>query len=265
MSLGWSRFWKRNKDRCSLGAAVVLSFLFMALDQSSPLVSLKKGTARSVGMFQEWVSWIPRLKHVREENRRLSVELAGLSLERDRCREALIENRRLRRLLEFKEQSAYDFIPAEVIGRGTVGVPGSVHLNMGWDEGCRKDMALVTDRGVVGKLLFVNASMSVGQLLTDPNFRISAKVQESGVMGIVRWLYGNVCSLDGVPLNSDVQVGNRVVTSGYSQIYPEGFFIGRIFDVSSDQEGLFKNVLLRTAVDFETLEELLVLRSIPSF
>ncbi len=261
MSLGVSRFWERNKDRCSLVAAVVLSFLLMALDRSPPVVFIRNGLASGVGVVRRGVSWIPRLLVVHQENQRLWMEVGRLSLERDQYREALMENRRLRRLVGFKERKTFDFVPAEVIGRGTVGMEGSVHLNVGREEGCRKNMVLVTDRGLVGKLVSVGQSTSVGQLLTDSNFRVSVKVQQSRVLGIVRWLYGNVCILEGVTPISDVRVGSLVVTSGYSQIYPPGLAIGRVFEVSLDREGLFQKILLWTEVDFGTLEGLLVLKN----
>lgn len=260
MSMSLTRFWQRNKDRCSLAAAIAFSLLLMAADQSPPILSLKKGMISVLGVFEEGISWVPRSFALRNKYRYFMVKASEYAIQQEQYQEVLLENRRLRRLLRFKERHTFDLIPAEVIGMGTVGIPGAVHLNVGWEEGCRKNMVLMTDRGVVGKLLFVSQSRSVGQLLTDPNFRISAKVQRSRILGIVRWLYGNVCLLEGVSQRSDVMLGDLVVTSGYSQIYPSGLVIGRVFEVSPGEKGLFQRVLLRTEVDPGTLEELLILK-----
>ena len=263
MSLGFSRFWERSKDQWYLAAAVVLSLLFMALDQTAPVLFLKKEIGSLTRAGQMVFSWTPRLLQVRKENQRLIMKLGKLSLKEDQYREALLENRRLRKLLGLKKQSNFDFIPAEVVGIKTIGIPGLVYLNVGWEDGCKKNMVLMTDRGVVGKIVSVSKSTSVGELLTDPNFRISAKVERSRVLGIVRWLYGNVCILEGVPRGSDVKVGDLIITSGYSQIYPPGLIIGKVFKVSQKERDLFQKIFLRTGVDFGTIEELLVLKNIP--
>lgn len=263
MSLGFSRFWERSRDQWYLAAAVVLSFLFIALDQTAPVLFLKKEIGSLTRTGQIVFSWIPRLLEARRENQRLIMKVGELSLREDQYREALLENRRLRKLLGFKKQGDFDFIPAEVVGIKTIGIPGLVYLNVGWEDGCKKNMVLMTDKGVVGKIVSVSKSTSVGELLTDPNFRISAKVERSRVLGIVRWLYGNVCTLEGVPRGSDVKIGDLIITSGYSQIYPPGLVIGRVFKVSQKNRDLFQNILLRTEVDFGTLEELLVLKNPP--
>ncbi len=261
MSASFSRIWEKTKDRWLMASAILFSLLFMALDQSPPLVMVKRETGQVMGMLQKGMSWLPGLVRLRTTHRELLVELGRVSLERDKYRETLLQNERLRNLLGFMEQKRFDCIPAEVIGRGTVGIAGTVHLNIGWRQGCHKNMALVTEKGVVGKIVSVNAFSSVGLLLTDPNCRVSGKVQRTRVLGIVRWLYGDVCQLEGVPLKSDVRIGNVIVTSGYSEIYPPGLAVGRVIDVSPDEEGLFLKIRLKTAVDLGTLEEVLVLKN----
>lgn len=261
MSASLSRTWEKTKDRWLVAAAILFSLLFMALDQSPPLVVAKREVGQVMSILRGGMSWIPGLVRLRTTHRELLVELGRVSLERDRYQETLQENQRLRRLLGFMEQKRFDCIPAEVIGRGTVGIAGTVHLNIGWRKGCHKNMALVTEKGVVGKIVSVNAFSSVGLLLTDPNCRVSGKVQRTRILGIVRWLYGDVCQFEGVPLKSDVRVGDVIVTSGYSEIYPPGLAVGRVIDVSPDEEGLFLKIRLKTAVDLGTLEEVLVLKN----
>jgi len=263
MSVGFTRFWERSKDQWYLAAAIVLSFLFMALDQTGPVLFLKKEIGSLARTGQMIFSWGPKVLELRRENQRLLIKAGKLSLLESQYREALLENRRLRKLLGLKKRDEFDFIPAEVVGIKTTGIPGMVYLNVGWKDGCKKNMVLMTEKGVVGKIVSVSKSTSVGELLTSPNSRISAKVERCRVLGIVRWLYGNVCILEGVPRSSDVRTGDLIITSGYSQIYPSGLTIGRVFKVTQTGRDLFQKVLLRTEVDFGTLEELLVLKKLP--
>ena len=263
MAAGFKGQWERNRDRFVFSGTLLFSLLLMAFHQSPPLLFLHKTISGSTGKIQEWIFWIPRVWDVQKKNQKLIEQVGQLSLQKNRYEEVLMENRRLRHLLNFKERSGLDFVAAEIIGRGTVGVEGSILLNKGQNDGCQKNRALMTERGLVGKLLFVGPSTSVGQLLTDPNFRVSAKVQRSRVVGIVRWLYGNLCVMEGVPQRSDVRVGDRILTSGYSQVFPPGIAIGRIVEVAPEKSGLFSRILLRTEVDFGTLEEVLVLKDGP--
>ncbi len=260
MSIKLDRKWDKYKDRCLLIAAIVFSVLLMAVDQTSPITSIKGQIFGWVGQIHDGISWLPRSLIIRKENERLMVKAGEMAMQQYQVQDIIQENNRLRRLLDFEERNQYQFIPARVVSMGTAGVPGSVHLNVGVDDGCQNNMVLITDRGVVGKLISVASASSIGQIVTDPNFRISGRVQRSRVLGIVRWLYNNVCVLEGVHQRADVQIGDLVVTSGYSQIYPPGLPIGSVYYVSHQEEDLFQEVRLQLEVDFNTLEEVLVLK-----
>jgi rod shape-determining protein MreC len=191
-------------------------------------------------------------------NRILKTRLAQRELDFALCREIRYENERLRTLLDLRTRSDYILLPAEITSRGTRVLPGSVHLNVGSDKGCRRNLALIAQGGAAGRLVAAGRSSSVGQLLNDPASRISGMVQRSRVLGIVQWLYGDVFTLKGVPVNSNVTVGDTVVTSGYSDIYPKGLPIGQITHIEPDESGLFLNIQLRPAIDFSKLETVFV-------
>ena len=74
--------------------------------------------------------------------------------------------------------------------------------------------------------------------------------------------YGTTCLKEGVSPRSDIRIGDAVVTSGYSEIYPPGLTIGKVVNIAETSETLFKKVTLRTEVDFGSFEEVLVLQSI---
>lgn len=264
MSVEFTRNWKKYKDRCFFIAAIVFSVSLMMIDSTSPVVSIKNRTIRWVGTIRDGISWLPHSRIIRKENQRLMVEVGKKTIQQYQVQDIFCENDRLRRLLNFQERDQYDFIPARVIGMGTAGIPGSVHLNVGLENGCQADMVLMTDKGVIGNLISVGSTTSIGQIVTDPNFRISGRLQRSRVVGIVRWLYDNICLLEGIHQRADVQIGDLVVTSGYSQIYPPGLPIGRIFWVSHEGENLFQEVKLQLEVDVNTLEEVLVLKEMVS-
>lgn len=251
--------WQRSGDRWLLAILLLFALVFMKLDSTSFVQSFKMQIMDRVTPWMGGPGRTLRFFRLGQENRVLKTRLARQDLDLAWCREIQCENDRLRILLDLRARSEYVLLPAEITGRGTRVLPGSVHLNVGSDKGCRRNLALIARGGVAGRLAAAGRASSVGQLLNDPASRISGMVQRSRVLGIVHWLYRDVFTLKGVPVNSDVIAGDTVVTSGYSDIYPKGLPIGTIHHVKPDESGLFLNILLKSTVDFSTLETVFVL------
>lgn len=251
-------WWQRFGDRWLLTSLLLISLLFMKLDSTVPIQHFKLRMLDRVAPFSGGPARTVQLLQSVEQNKLLKTQLAHHDLDFQLCREIQAENVRLRKLLDLKSRSEYPLQPAEIISWGTRGMPGSVHLNIGSDRGCRRNMALISEGGAAGRLVAVGRSTSVGQLLNDPTARISGLIQRSRVRGIVHWLYGDRFSFDGVPMHSDVAAGDTVITSGYSDIYPKGIPIGQVTSVHPDDSGLFFNIRLKSAVDFSTLETVFV-------
>jgi len=250
------RLFHIHQDLIVLGLLLFLSLLLIALDHT-PWMERIKGTAKECISFPEKITgWVPEALKLHKENRALKYELGKLNLLKHRFETVNRENQRLRKMLEFN-LTEYRVIPAEIVGRGSAGLPGSIHLDAGSRSGCRKNMVLMTDRGVVGKLVSVGTETSVGQLIADPNFRISARVERSGVLGIVQWVYGNICQM-ALSRRSDVLPGDTILTSGFSRIYPSGLTIGTVSEVIADRNNLFTRAMIRTSVNLDAISEVFI-------
>lgn len=253
-------FFSRTRNHWVLAAAVGLSLLLMALEDLPSVLAVRRTFHGIIGYSAKVMDIPSRMITARKQTVQLQEALGKIEFERMQYEEILRENRHLLQLVGFRERTDFDLIPARVTGIGASGVRGAVFLDTGWKSGVEKNWVIITDQGVVGRVLSVSEESSMGHLLTDPNFRISARDQRSRVGGIVRWEYGNICLMEGVPRSSDVRVGDRIVTSGFSRIYPPGLAVGVVFEVSVDENSLFKVIRLRAAVDFDTLEDVLILR-----
>ncbi len=218
------------------------------------VLALVAKASRPFAALDQW-------RKLREENALLRRTNARLVLENALLGEAQAENDRLRALLGFVKQAPLDFVPARVIGTSTQGAVHGVLLDVGSSRGLRKNMPVVSADGLVGKLYVVGPSQALAQLLIDRNARVSARVQRSRVTGIVRSIQPNRLLLEQVPKRADVQVGDVVVTSGLTPLFPPGIRIGTVSEVSEQTPGLFMSIVLVPAVDFTRLEELLVVRS----
>ncbi|MBC7185955.1 MAG: rod shape-determining protein MreC [Calditrichaeota bacterium] len=242
----------------------LLVFLAVALTTSSTRTSMDgprlavlaivAKAARPVAAIEQWV----KLGRENTELRRINAQLV---LDNAILAEARAENERLRALLGFTTQAPLDYVPARVIGTSTQGFVNCVILDVGSGKGLRKNMPVVCAEGLVGKLYTVGRDQSLAQLLTDRNARVSARVQRSRVTGIVRSVHANLFLLEQVPKRADVRVGDVVVTSGLTPMFPAGLKIGTVSAVSEEAPGLFMTISLLPAADFSRLEELLVVRS----
>jgi len=222
-----------------------------------------------MGMLEFWgeltslTHWPHRIWKLRSEVEELRGRVAQLAYENALMKEAYLENFRLRRLLNFKERSPYRLIPAEVTGKNYEGFSHALILNVGRVEGVEKDLPVVTDKGLVGRVVVVGHTYSVVQLLSDINFRVSALVQRSRVVGVVAPQSDGGFKLLYVPLGSDVRRGDVLVTSGYSEIFPQGLKIGVVTEVFHPESSLFEEIFVQPAEDLEKLEEVFLLKPHP--
>ena len=169
--------------------------------------------------------------NIEDENRELRQQLLEVSLANQKLQEQMLENLRLRRLLEFKEHSSYSFIPATIMGLGQEQTIRSLILNAGAEDSVQKNYAVVTENGLVGKILSVETSQSIAQILMDPNSLVSARLQRSREIGVVAWSGNLWLDLNYIPKDVIVEPGEVVLTSGLSRVYPGGIKIGVVAEV----------------------------------
>ena len=124
-------------------------------------------------------------------------------------------------------------------------------------------MAVVTGKGLVGRVTEVAPLSSKVQLILDVRSSVGTLVQrtESRVTGIVTGTLDNpyMPQMVNIPRNADVQDGDIVITSGFGGIYPKGIPVGQIVSQRSDDTGLLKVAQIETAVDFQRLEDVAII------
>ncbi|MBU0529881.1 rod shape-determining protein MreC [bacterium] len=170
-----------------------------------------------------------------QENELLRERLIVLFLEKESLLEYEVENARLKEMLDFKRESKIEMIPAKVINMGLSANLLSMTVDVGSDAGVKKNNPVITPSGIIGKIAKINDQSSVVQLISDPSFRIGVRFLPSGTTGILRWAINNICNVREVYKNSIVNVGDQVVTSGLSDIFPEGLHVGTVSSVADDR------------------------------
>ncbi|MBD0305759.1 MAG: rod shape-determining protein MreC [Nitrospiraceae bacterium] len=212
------------------------------------------------GLSHVWTRYVA-LQGVEEENRQLRRDLESLQGQNNQLREAASATDRLAALLDFKAQALPTMVAAQVIGRDTGNWYRTIILNKGRSEGVQPDMGVITPAGVVGRVVKATAATSVVLLLTDPNNAIAGLIQRTRDEGIVEGTVQGQAHLKYIPLLSDVQPGDRVVTSGLVGGFPRGLAIGTITSIGKEEGALFQSAQLTPDVDANRVEEVLIIQS----
>ncbi|MEM8558457.1 MAG: rod shape-determining protein MreC [Bacteroidota bacterium] len=227
------RLWERSRDYV-LVAVLLLASVLILLRQNGPALRSARAaaldlTARVEGVF----SWAGRYTAALQENERLRQSTIELAAEAALLREARAENRRLRALLALRDSSAYRMMPARVVGKDLTRQSNQLTLNVGAEDGVVLDMPVVDDRGIVGKVSLVSDHFSLVLPHQNTNFAVPARIDELGRDGLVRWdgTTFDRLTMDYVVRTEPVAVGQRVVTSGFSDVFPPGIPVGRIDSV----------------------------------
>ena len=225
--------------------------------------------------FQQAVSWVGseldfvtsniwEIVTVHEQNKMLRNEVNQLRQQNLQASDFAAENARLRELLGYKQAATqFDLVAARVIGRESATWSSMVVINKGLGDGVDKDMAVVTEKGLVGRVVEAGPNSSKVQLILDPRSSVGTLVQraESRVTGIVVGDMDNptMPNMENIPKTADVQEGDLIITSGYGGVFPKGLPVGLVTTLENDDGGLLKIAVLEPAVDFQKLEDVAVI------
>lgn len=193
-----------------------------------------------------------------EENRILRYRLEALRAHEEVHRQLAQENARLRELLGFRAKAAWSTIPAEVIGREIGPWSRSLLVDRGTKDGVKSGMAVMTAVGLVGRVSDAGRSASRVALLTDPHFRVAAKIPEDQLFGLCLGTGRGECTLTYLPLDAVVEPGRAVTTAGGRSFAPGGIPLGMVRHVRKDPSEMFQTAGLKPAADPGRAEEVLI-------
>ncbi|SMC41646.1 rod shape-determining protein MreC [Desulfocicer vacuolatum DSM 3385] len=204
-----------------------------------------------------WAVYFASVSAARE-NKMLKKALALATADQNRCRELALENQRLRKFIYFKQAEAQIMVAAKVIARDPSPWFSTMMIDKGNQDGLCKGLPVVAAQGIVGQVVAVAGRYSRVLLITDRNSSVDALVQSTRARGIVQGDNTETCFFDYALRKETVTVGDDIVASGLDQIFPKGVSIGKVVDVKKENSDLFQHVRVKTSVDFNTLEEVLV-------
>jgi rod shape-determining protein MreC len=243
---------------------ILVSLSLLSLNDNAQLRAIRSYTIGAIGLMQNTLSLIPNIFRLQDENQILRQLNVNLTDEVSRLREARLENMRLRSLLKLKDHSPFRLLPADVVGKNLQLMHNTITLDVGESDSVKSDMAVISHAGLVGRIIATSNHFSICQIIPNKDFRASALIQRSRVDCIVTWNGVSTIHLKNISKKQDVRVGDVVVTSGYSILFPRDIVIGTVVSVVETPGSLFKDVEASISTDFPTLEQAFVIMETPN-
>lgn len=216
------------------------------------------------GKLYEWDANVETFFSLTKVNQELTQRNAYLEQEVQKLTDSLVsvtKDSSIYHRDQFALLRNYRLIPAKVVAN-SVDKPGNLMtIDKGSADGIHKDMGVISGTGVVGIVYLVAEHYAIVIPVLNTKSNISCMIQNRGYFGYLRWKGGvsDLAYLEEVPRHAHFKLGDYVVTSGYSAVFPPGVRVGRILHVFNSADGLSYRVQLRLSTDFASLRDVCVI------
>ncbi len=228
----------------------------------NPFVAVQTWISTRFQAIQDFIQSPSDVNRLRQDNTRLEAEVARLQAQVIDLQQQAREVQMLSTLLGFvRANPENEYVSAAVIGVDASPFLRYVIINRGSDDGLRRGMPVVTHQGLVGRIASVLPNAARVQLITDSSSRINVQLQKSGAEAS---LYGSLTgdiSLQSIPQESEVNVGDVIITSGLGGDYPSDLIVGQVSGVRLRPSELFQTASVQPVVDFAALKVVLVIKN----
>lgn len=261
---------RTRRVRLLLAALVVASLTIVTIDYrsegSGPLDALGRLSLTVVGPIQRgigavaapvgrFLSGLGRGGSLQRKVEALERANAQMRAREEQVADVLRENARLRRQVALKDRFGLRTIAASVTGVSPSNFERAVFIDRGSAEGLRKDMPVLGDGGLVGRVLKVSRDTSVVSLIIDRRSAVAGRLTSTGETGVLEGSGGGMLRFELLDPTATVKVGDRVVTSGYDRgLYPAGLPVGTVVEAPPARTNLSRVVTVRPFVDFSSLD-----------
>ena len=268
-------FLKHKKRIIGAGIAILVLVTVIASGIKLNATLLESAIGVVVTPFQDLTtgisSWIDdtvtsarNKTKLKDENKELKQQIAELTNKNRKLSMYETENERLTALLKIAQKyPTYDSVGARVIAKDPGIWYDGFTINKGTTSSISANMVLIAPEGLVGKVLESGATFSKAQSILDSRSSVPAMSVRTGDLGVVKGNYSlanhGLCKMEYIDGDAEIMVGDEIVTSQLSDIYPEGLAIGKVLEIETDTNGLTKYAVIEPYVDLKHLDTVLVL------
>ncbi len=219
----------------------------------------QKMVTRSVQFVRDiWLDYF-FLVSVAKENTELRLALKQSMQSNNQCYEVRQKNSQLRNMLNYQEKQSLNIAAAEVVGRDPSPWLKTIIIDKGKSDGVIRGLPVVVPEGIVGQVVDVSNRYAKVLMIIDQNSAVDALVQRTRARGVIKGESENRCLFKFALRKHDIKIGDTIISSGMDGVYPKGLTIGKVSQVIKRSAGIFQDVAVVPFVDFEKLEEVLVI------
>jgi len=173
----------------------------------------------------------------------------------------LEENQHLRELLQMKKKTKYEIIVAQVSYIDSLNPYETISIDKGVNDGIKQNMAVTTPLGVVGRIKEVFDDYSTVELITSNQSYTSATDENSNTLSILSGQGNEMLNLEYIVTDSDIHLGDKIFTSGISDIYNKNLFLGEITAINNDDE-MFKQITVKLPYNIFNLKDVMIIKKV---
>jgi rod shape-determining protein MreC len=249
----------KRKDIFTLVLSVILSLLLLSNGEADNVRLLRSKANRFFTILYSPITWIRSLALIEEEAALLREKNLQLAFQIESMSYLLEDNNRLEELLDFQQESKMTILPARVTNMSASPYVSSLSIDIGLESGVEENDPVITPKGIIGKTTIVGDNATIVQLINDVNFRLSVRIKPSGSTGILRWLDGDLYLIKEVQKNANVNIGNKVITSGFSDIFPNDLPVGEVVNITDERGRFQKSVVVKINENIGSIINLFVI------
>lgn len=229
------------------------------------IAPFQKTVAQSVQFLRNIWSHYFFLVSVAKENDNLKKAINYAIDKNNKYREIENSNFRLRNLLNFRKTMANRVLVAKVIGHDPSPWFKTIIIDKGKSDGIEKGLPVVVPEGIAGQVIDISNNYSKVLLLIDQNSAVDVLVQRTRHRGLVKGQSDGRCLAKYVLRKNDIKVGDTLISSGLDGVFPKGLRVGYVSEIVKRNSGIFQEVTVTPYIEFEELEEVLVILDPPKY
>ena len=245
--------------------------LFIALEAASAMMIIRFNSYQGsvyltnanavAGQVYEWRSEIDKFFSLTHVNERLTQRNIQLEYKLNKLEERLADIENEAAVPTAITDNAYSYIEAKVVSNSLSRRDNFITINKGSSDGVSSDMGVVCGNGVVGTVFLTSEHYSIVIPILSSKSNISVAIKHRGYYGYLNWEGGDPTTVyvEDVPRHARFAIGDLIVTSGYSAIFPPGIIVGQVMHVYNSTDGLSYRIKARLATDFGNLRDVCVI------
>lgn len=244
-------------------SAIFRNIEFPVMTVASPI---QKVLATTTSAIRGGLETVPQFFSLKEENEQLKKQVAQLEQYKQKYMEYQRENINLRTMLGLKQRNfQYDLEASEVIGRDPSNWFNVIIIDKGENNGIKKDMAVITDKGLVGYVISAGRNYAKVLLITDDRSSVSGMIERTRDNGIVKGTIDpaprGFVKMVFLPQEANLVKGDVVISSGLGGLIPKGITIGEVVEAKKESYDLMQYAIIKPAVDLQKLEQVFVIKN----